>query len=75
MKIDLDELERKARAEIEARASAPKSLQGEPLVTLEMAEACWAHQQAVKSPVVLALLARIRELEAEVDRAKGTVRT
>lgn len=61
-KLDLDDIERKARAEIEARANAPKSLAGEPLITTETAEAAWAHHRATEPKNVLALIAEFRRL-------------
>jgi hypothetical protein len=65
---DLDELERKARALMAARAAAPRDIAGEPMITQETANAEWAHGQANSPPVTLALIARIRELEA-IERA------
>ena len=62
-KIDLDDLERKASSEIAARANAPKSLEGVPLITVETAIAAWDHSSANSPLVTLALIARIRELE------------
>lgn len=66
-KIDLDALERKARAEMEARAGAPKSLEGVPLITDEVANAAWDHAFANNPPVTLALVSRIRELESSLS--------
>lgn len=59
MKIDLDELERRATAAIAAEAARPAGL-----ITQEDADASWAHARATEPPVTLALIARIRELKA-----------
>lgn len=71
VKIDLDELERKAKAVITARAAAPKTPYGGRYTTDETANTTWDHSKAAGPPVTLALIARIRELEEAIDRTIG----
>lgn len=62
-KVDLDDIERKAQAEISARARAPRTLERHPVITDEMARASWDRGSATSPLVMLALVARIRELD------------
>lgn len=64
MKIDLDEIERKARALLAERAKTRD-------VTDESAEAAWQYGEATPPPVTLALIARIRELEAVATEVRN----
>ena len=68
-RIDLDELERKARAAIAAEEAAPRQIDGARMITDDVAITSWDHQQASKPPVTLALITRIRELETALGDA------
>lgn len=81
-KIDLDNIERKARliADWDEERDAPdqecvacKHSMYTPseLEPTALCNGCAQAYAAVTAPVVLALIARLRELEAEVDRAAG----
>lgn len=74
MKIDLDKLERKATAVVASRTlfelaqwGASQATDGRRWSDHQLRDAAW-HVAANSPPVTLALVARIRELEARISR-------